>query len=183
MRLTPYSRVSIFWCAEIEFTGGNTGSGRPYICTFEAPLFKPDCLYCSLQIKFQSLSIPKRMQEKINIIICFVCLARFKCHSKKLPTGLDCIHTYIIRGRMILHRWRENPKVRATEFHSVSCIHHHSSTLESTTSNPWFTIYVTTIKRWFTPVTGCVDPQHLPVPSLSSQGALASQLQWSSAKL
>lgn len=37
---------------------------------------------------------------------------------------------------LFLGEEQQNSNVRATEFHSVSCIYQHSSTLESATSNP-----------------------------------------------
>lgn len=113
-----------------------------------------------------SLSQYPKVQQKNNIIICYVCLAKFKYDSKEPPTMTAKLH-----GCMILHRWREDPNVRPTEFHSVSCIYHHSSTLESTTYNPWFTTHIITARGWFSPVKGCVDPQHLLVPSLSFQNS------------
>lgn len=84
-------------------------------------------------------------------------------------------------GCMILHRWKEDPKVRVTGYLSVSYIYHHSSTLESAMSSPWLTIY-SQIMQNPSVQSGDVLIRDIQL-SLSSppkiQGLLASKFQWS----
>lgn len=134
-----------------KFASENTESSRPCPCIFEASPFRSDCESGSLWIKPQSLSVPKRVQQKLFT-------SPFICHSLQ--------NNWNITSKEKLGTTLTTKLLQVCDFAQVN-LHHHTQGPE---------VHLPTEGS-----TSMCSIHPTPSSPPKTQGAPAPQLQWSSA--